>query len=109
MYNYTIIKFSCRDVFRWCFGAGVCCGGVIGILLGLMDKSIGLSGGMFFGLLFGLFSGCFALIYAGIFNILSPYFGGLTVRLEPVEPAEKAGSEAPAVCDNDSDAKIPEE
>jgi hypothetical protein len=98
MYNYSIKRFSCADVFRWCFCAGVCLGGAIGILLGLMDKSIGFYGGTVFGLLFGLFSGFFALVYAAIFNILSPHFGGLAVSIESIEAA---GDEAPTASDQE--------
>lgn len=93
MYNFTIMRFSCLDVFRWCFCAGVCLGGMIGIALGLMDRSIGLSGSMFFGLVFGLFSGVFAAIYAAVFNVLSPHVGGLSVRLDPAQSPEEAGAE----------------
>ena len=100
MYNYTIMKFSCADIFRWCFCAGVCLGGMIGILLGLMDKGIGLSGGMLFGLLFGLFSGIFAIVYAWVFNILAPHFGGLAIRLEPREATETAG-DVPTAADKE--------
>lgn len=95
------MRFSCTDVFRWCFCAGVGLGGAAGILLSLMDRSVGLTGGMFLGLVFGLVSGLFAVVYAAIFNVLSPHFGGLRVRLEPTEPAKTAGGEAPAAADSE--------
>ena len=84
MSNYSILRFSCTGVFRWCFCAGVCLGGLGGIALGLLDRSaVGIFGGMFLGFIFGLFSGLAGLIYAAVFNILSPITGGLAISLAP--------------------------
>jgi predicted lipid-binding transport protein (Tim44 family) len=97
MYNYKLMRFSCTDVLRLCFCAGACLGGLGGIALGLLERSlIGMLGGMFFGLVVGLISAITGLIYAAVFNVLAPVIGGLAVRLEPVEITDTAAQPAKA-------------
>jgi len=97
MYNYTIRRLSCSGVFRWCFCAGVCCGGMGGILLGIMDRSIGIFGGMFLGFIFGMVSGLLGLAYVAVFNILAPIIGGLDIYIEPWLATDAAGGAEPGL------------
>lgn len=90
MYNYTITRFSCTGVFRYCFFAGVCFGGLGGMLIGILDHGmIGIFGGAFIGLLFGLAAGLFGAIFAAVFNALAPVTGGLGVYIEPAVATER--------------------
>ena len=89
MYNFTVTKVAGAAVFRAAFTAGTCIGGVGGVLLGLIERSvIGVLGGAFLGLAFGLTVALTALAAATVFNLLVPHIGGIAVRLEPV-PAEE--------------------
>jgi hypothetical protein len=82
MYDYEITRVSWTAVFRVFFAAGTCVGGMVGIVLGLMEHSlVGLMGGAFLGLAAGLASGAVAAAYAAVFNLLAPYFGGIGVSL----------------------------
>lgn len=89
MYNFTIMRLSCWGTFRSFFCAGICLGGLGGIILGILDRTmIGIFGGIFFGLVFGLCSGFFGAFYAAVFNLLSPVIGGLAVYLEPADQGQ---------------------
>lgn len=95
MYNYKLTRVSCFAVVRFCFCAGACLGGLAGIALGLLERSmVSVLGGMFFGLVVGLISAVTGLVYAAVFNVLAPVTGGLAVRLDPAEDAEAAAAPA---------------
>lgn len=94
MYDYEITSVSWPAVFRVFFAAGTCVGGLGGIALGLMEQSmIGLLGGAFLGLVAGLVSGLVAAAYAVVFNVLTPYFGGIPVNVT-AKPAAESPPEA---------------
>jgi hypothetical protein len=98
MYNYTIWRFACGGVFRWFFCAGTCCGGVGGIVIGLLDGGlVGIWGGMFLGFVFGLISGLMGAGYAAVFNKLAPLLGGLSVSVELRPVSQADGAATPAV------------
>jgi hypothetical protein len=97
MYNGKIMRLAWFDMFRICFCAGTCLGGLGGIFLGLMERTaIGIFGGMFFGLLFGLGSGFVGAVYAAVFNVLAPVIGGVSVCIS-FTPIKETGVELPEV------------
>lgn len=97
MYTHRITGLCPKSAFRVFFSAGICVGGVFGIILGLLEKDVlGLFGGIFFGFIFGLSSGIMALFYTAIFNVLAPYIGGIGIRLELLPAPDENRSAQPA-------------
>lgn len=97
MFNFVLIRVACGAVFRAAFAAGTCLGGAGGVLFGLMERSaVGIMGGAFLGLAFGLAVGLAAAAAAAVFNLLTPYMGGIAVRLEPRAEDESAAAGEPA-------------
>ncbi|MCX7779942.1 MAG: hypothetical protein N2491_03370 [Negativicutes bacterium] len=88
MYNYIIMRVSCRAVCLYCFIAGCCLGGAGGLILGLMERqTISVLGGMFLGLLVGVAFALAGLVFAAAFNLVAPLAGGLAIRLVRTEAA----------------------
>ena len=91
MYSRRIFKLNPFPVGLFFFSAGTLVGGLGGLFFGMMERSIiGICGGLFLGLLYGIFSGITAVLYAALFNIISPLFGGIEIAVEtepePIEP-----------------------
>lgn len=104
MYTHTVTQISWIGVTKICFLAGTAFGGAGGILLGILDHSmIGILGGAFLGLLVGVVCCLAGAVFASVFNLLAPVFGGIAVRLETL-PAEPAAPEAvPAQSEGSAD------
>ncbi|WP_156318884.1 hypothetical protein [Propionispora sp. 2/2-37] len=85
-YNHNITRVSCIPVFLLLFTAGTVLGGLLGLILAVMNyETVGLSGGAFIGLAVGLTSGIIGLAIILTFNILAPYTGGIPVTIQPIE------------------------
>lgn len=90
VYNYVLMRLDCAAVFKVAFAAGTCVAGAMGVALGILERStVGMFGGAFLGLLVGLGTGLGALACAAVFNLLAPYIGGVSVRLEPAPAVER--------------------
>lgn len=86
MYNYIITRISPRYAFCCMLFTGIIIGGMLGIVLGIMEQeAVGFTGGAFIGLLTGLFSGFIGFIFAITFNALTPITKGLPIAVEKCE------------------------
>lgn len=96
VFNYTIIRLSYLHITGFLFVTGVTVGGFGGITLGLMaGDAVGILGGAFLGLITGIGCALIGLIFTAVFNLLSPYVGGLPVKLDAMP-----GTETPATNPN---------
>lgn len=83
MHTYIITKINPNSVFKCSFCCGVGLGGLIGLILGLIESStLGLGGGLFLGLLLGVGLASGTYLLSVLFNILVPYIGGIKLTVE---------------------------
>ncbi|MDD4600157.1 hypothetical protein SDC9_04035 [bioreactor metagenome] len=89
MFNYTITRLPYVPVAGILFAAGICFGGLGGVVLGaIAHDTVGLLGGLFLGLVCGITAAVFGLVLTAVFNVLAPYIGGLPVKLDIMTPPE---------------------
>lgn len=95
MFNYSIMRLSYLHITGVLFVTGVTIGGFGGITLGILSQDVvGILGGAFIGLVAGLGCAMLGLIFTAVFNLLSPYIGGLPVRLDTLPAPEVTSSTA---------------
>ena len=82
MYNITVTRVSGKHVLCLVFCSATFLGGIGGIILGIMEPSIGFWGGSFLGLAIGIFSSINAIIAIIVFNVVAPIVGGLPLIIK---------------------------
>ncbi len=85
MYNQVINRISPWAVFRLLLLVSIALFGLVGIILGLLERDVlGILGGAFLGLMAGLCIAAFGTVCCALFNLLAPVIGGIEVELSPV-------------------------
>lgn len=82
MFNYRIKCVNACSVFKNVTAISLVVGGIGGLSLGLLARSmVGILGGLFLGFIFGLANGIVAYLYTFLFNLFASFIGGIEIQL----------------------------
>lgn len=108
MFNYAIVCLPYLPIALVAFCTGVLIGAPASLMLGLIEGNIaGILGGAFFCLLCGIALGVTGFVFALVFNVLSPYMGGLPVKIEAAGTDTPSAVSQPPDANSSSDAPQP--